>query len=768
MINRFQLLRNTGQFDSVNGPGTPALAKLTLIYAENGRGKTTLASILRSLGTGEPVHITERRRLGAAQDPHVVVDCLGGPPHAVFQNSVWNRALPNIAIFDDMFVDGNVYSGLSVDPEHRQNLNELILGAQGVALNRQLQGCVQQIEAHNTSLRAKAALIPAADRGSFSADDFCALPANADIDAAILAAERNLTAAQQQTLIRNAQSFQALDLPAFDPALIDALLQRALPAVEAQAAARVQDHLSTIGAGGEVWVSEGLRILSDHPRAGGEQPACPFCAQGLNGSEVMEHYRVYFGEAYRQLKSDVAAVIANVTALHSGDARPGFERAVRMWIERRQFWSQFADIPEIAVDTANIGTAWREAREAIIAALQAKQAAPLDSTVLSAGARAAIATYEGHRQALRQLSDSLQTANGTIRLVQEQAAAGDPAALSSDVARLKATKARFSPTTAQLCADYLAEQSAKAATEQRREQARTALTQYQTTTYPAYNAAINEYLRRFNAGFRIADMGSANTRAGSTCTYNLVINTTAVAVAGGVAAPGTPSFRNTLSSGDRNSLALAFFFASLDRDPALATKIVVIDDPMTSLDEHRALTTAQEVRNLTGLVSQVIVLSHNKPFLCRVWDHTDAAQRTSLEVARDATGSTIRSWDINQDCITEYDRRHALLRQHATGGGTNHREVAESIRPVLEGYLRVACPEHFPPGRLLGDFRNLCVQRVGTPQEILSQVDINELRDIVEYGNRFHHDTNPAWQTQAINDGELLGFSTRALAFVRH
>ncbi len=42
---------------------------------------------------------------------------------------------------------------------------------------------------------------------------------------------------------------------------------------------------------------------------------------------------------------------------------------------------------------------------------------------------------------------------------------------------------------------------------------------------------------------------------------------------------------------------------------------------------------------------------------------------------------------------------------------------------------------------------------------------MTELHDLVEYGNRFHHDTNPAYQTEVINDGELQGFVGRALAF---
>jgi wobble nucleotide-excising tRNase len=83
---------------------------------------------------------------------------------------------------------------------------------------------------------------------------------------------------------------------------------------------------------------------------------------------------------------------------------------------------------------------------------------------------------------------------------------------------------------------------------------------------------------------------AVNTARGSSRTYNVVINDQQIAV-GGSPAAGVPSFRNTLSAGDRNTLALAFFFASLDRDPALADKIVIIDDPITSLDEHRSLVT---------------------------------------------------------------------------------------------------------------------------------------------------------------------------------
>lgn len=770
MLNRVRLVRNVGQFDSVDGAANIALSRVTLLYAENGRGKTTLAAILRSLATNDPLPIAERRRLAAANPPHVVIECGGVPPaavfEAVFENNAWNRSLPNIVLFDDLFVDQNVCSGLDVAPAHRHNLHELILGAQGVAINRTLQRCVERIEQHNKALREKANAIPASARRNMAVDQFCSLSSRDDIDAAIQATERNLAAVREQEPIRRAALFDVLALPAFDAEAIDALLRRNIADLDAEAVVRVRQHLDRLGTGAEEWVAEGMRRLTPSP-PGGDAPTCPFCAQALSGSPVIVHYRAYFSAAYADLRRDIAEAVAALNRDHNGDVPAAFERAVRIAGERRQFWSRFCDLPAVAFETVEVARAWRAAREAVAVALQAKQAAPLDRLSLPHGTRDVVAEYESHRQAIAELSRRLQQANGAIRVVKEQAATGNAAAITADLARLKAVKARHTPEIATLCTAYLNEKAAKADTEKRREQAKAALRVHRARIFPAYETAINEYLRRFNAGFRLGRVRAADSRTGPTCTYGVVINETEVPVSSGNNTLGEPSFRTTLSSGDRSTLALAFFFASLDQDSARADKIVVIDDPITSLDEHRSLTTVQEMRRLAERVAQLIVLSHDKPFLCRVWEGLERNSRAALQLDRDVVGSTIRAWDVNQDSITEHDRRHALLRDYTESSTPNGREVARSLRPHLEAFLRVAYPKHFPPGTLLGSFVSLCEQRVGTRQQILNADDTRELRESNEFARRFHHDTNQAWETEAINDNELVGYVKRVLAFCR-
>lgn len=431
------------------------------------------------------------------------------------------------------------------------------------------------------------------------------------------------------------------------------------------------------------------------------------------------------------------------------------------------FGARFCDIPEVAVDTAAIARNWRATREGILAAFRSKQASPLEVIDLPESVLTTAAAYQNDRESIASLNTALQATATAVNVVKEQAAAGNAAALEADLTRLKAIQARFSPEIAAKCSEYIQEKQAKAATEELRDKAKEDLKQYCESVFPVYQNAINDYLRKFNASFRLESVSAADTRGGPTCNYCVVVNNVSVSVATGTSTAATPSFRTVLSAGDRNTLALAFFFASLDQDSSLAVKTVVIDDPVSSLDDHRSLTTVQEIRRLLQRCRQVIVLSHSKPFLCRLSEHPDLNMVAAIQVTRDGTGSTLSAWDVSQDCITEHDRRHAMLREYTARSNGNEREVARAIRPLIEAFCRVSFPEHFPPGTLLGPFRGHCERKVGTSEEILDQQDSQELRELVEFGNRFHHDTNPAWETELINDAELLGFVRRVLAFTR-
>src|SRR3546814_20563190 len=93
------------------------------------------------------------------------------------------------------------------------------------------------------------------------------------------------------------------------------------------------------------------------------------------------------------LKTAVAEELATVERLHGGEAAAGFERAVRVCGERRQFWARFCDMPAVDLDTADLARVWRGAREVVMAALRAKQGGPLERKIGRASCRERVCQY---------------------------------------------------------------------------------------------------------------------------------------------------------------------------------------------------------------------------------------------------------------------------------------------------------------------------------------------------------------------------------------
>jgi wobble nucleotide-excising tRNase len=353
--------------------------------------------------------------------------------------------------------------------------------------------------------------------------------------------------------------------------------------------------------------------------------------------------------------------------------------------------------------------------------------------------------------------------------MKESTESSDADDLNQELQRLDAAKSRHSDEIAPLCDAYMKVRDEKKAAEDEKREAREQLDAYRENAFPTYKTKVNYYLKRFGAGFRLGDV-LAQDRAGRASTsYHLTIRDAEVPLVSRGEDASTPCFKTALSAGDRNTLALSFFFASVEMDTSLADKILIIDDPVSSLDDGRMTNTVSEVRRFSGIAKQVIVLSHAKSFLCRIEKHFDDQDVRCLEVKRaSADASELAVWQPSEDQFTLYDQRHKLLREFQAGTAPNIRQVAEALRPTMEGYLRVAFPEQCPPGTLLGAFRNKAQSLADNGTPIMDASRLQEIAEITEFANKFHHDTNPAWESESISDAELLGFSERVLSFVSH
>src|SRR6266566_1693897 len=145
MLRSILKLQNVGLLQDATQNGAVNLTKVCGIYADNGRGKSTLAAILRACGEADAGRLNARRTIDSTSLPEVKF-LLPSGAHLEFTNNAWTGNNPRIVVFDSEFVEENVYSGFEVRAEQRQALLEFALGDKAVAFKKRIDQLTQDIE----------------------------------------------------------------------------------------------------------------------------------------------------------------------------------------------------------------------------------------------------------------------------------------------------------------------------------------------------------------------------------------------------------------------------------------------------------------------------------------------------------------------------------------------------------------------------------------------------------------------------------------------
>jgi wobble nucleotide-excising tRNase len=764
MLEKIVQIKNVARFRDYNATGDVTLRKLTLIHADNGRGKTTLCAIFRSLARGEAPLIMERKTLGATGDATVHLR-IGGTSHQ-FKTSAWNTPYPNILVFDPAFVSDNVYSGESVELGHKRNLYRVIVGAAGVTLARKVEDFTAKISAANTDIHSKGDTLSRFRPEGVTLDGFLQWQTVADIDAQIAAKRLEVagkeTAFAKAAEIRAKGMFTKITLPGL-PADFTTTLGATLAGIESGAEAKVRQHMQqhAMGSEGEPWLVQGLQYERDG--------WCPFCEQSIVGSAIITAYRSHFNQGYQDLKAKVAALFTQLEATIGTAALQPAETAINANAVLVEFWGQFGIVGVPVLEAADIRAKYGAMLAAARVLVARKQSSPLDAIQADATFQTVLAAVDALRPVVDAHNQKVDEANGLV--IAQKAAAGTDGGLADrkrELTLLEARKKRFEPAVATACTAYQIAVAAKAQLDADKATARAALDAHCQGLMTEYEKDINEFLDLFNTGFRLTKSKHVYS-GGVPCTqYQVEINSTALDLGDAKTPTGTPCFKTALSSGDRSALALAFFLAAVKRDANIANEIVVFDDPFTSLDRFRRTATQQFIQHVFGAAQQVVLLSHDPFFLKLVSDGCPSAATDvkCLQMSKAGESTVIGEWDMAEELRGSYLKDHAALLGFYTSRTGDLRSVARSIRPFLEGFLRSHYPGHFPVTEWLGDF----IERIrnadaahGLSHE---KASLDELEVINAYSKKYHHQQNPNADAELIDGDELHGFVKRTLRFV--
>lgn len=762
MLKKILSIKNIGLFNNANYT-SQSFDQATLIYAENGRGKSTLTSILRSCSMGDKESVILRKTLGSQKGPEVELLFEKGTTHTkfVFRENSWTNTYTNIVIFDTDFVDRNVYSGIKVETNHRQGLLEFALGEDAVQLKKEIDHAAKEASDKSKEISNLERCLKKY-RGNFPLEKFASLESVLDINQKISICQKRLDDARNNKTIQQREALSRLDQPPLNIEAFFEILAKTLESLEKNAEEAVQQHISNYSqADFEEWLSKG-QIFEDNI-------SCPYCGQGIKGNILLNAYKVHFNESYRDLQSKTLSLEKGIDCRFSDtiiDELSSIAKDNQRIIEQ---WVDCVTLEKPCFDKNKLTEIFKQIRKLFSDLSKSKQQNLFEKIGSKEDKDQAHHLWDQFVHIVDNYNKSISLLIITIEELKKEIAGENIQDIEKELRRLNLLKTRQEATVCSLIQEWKDAKQLKRKCEQNKSIARERLDSLMTKTLEKYQTQINTLLQNFGVLFQIDSLSHDYRGAGTPrSSYGLKVKGQKVQLS----AESAPSFSTALSEGDKRTLAFAFFIARIKTDLNLKENIVVVDDPVCSLDRNRRNQTKRILRDIGRESAQLIVLGHD-PYFLR--DLRDALCNNRVNISTQILKinrvindhSNFAICDIDRECASGYYQNHKILQDFTNGNSScNLETVARAIRPLLEGYLHRRFPGHVQRSKLFGQIIGEAKEaQLPNPLAYLQPIT-TELYEINDYAGQFHHDTNASADATSINDSELRSYARRALSIV--
>jgi len=508
----------------------------------------------------------------------------------------------------------------------------------------------------------------------------------------------------------------------------------------------------------ESWLSSGAQY--------DDGKTCPYCAQDTSGLNLIRAYRTHFNAEYTKLKGQVAKLSQALDARLSIEQITSFAAQVDAEGAVSARWSDDTEIHPPSFNFEVCNALWTDLKQHLQQLISAKQQNPVAAIGTQDDFTTANELWGGILMLMDSANESIRKNILSIANYKKSIEHDSPARIEEEIRALKLGKIRQEPEVIALISKLEENKSLEKNCNAAKKSARTELDTVMIATLGEYERTINTLLAKFGATFRIEKM-DANFRGGSPRTeYGIKLRGKSVSL------DGSPRFATALSDGDKRTLAFAFFVATTLADQNIEKKIILVDDPMCSLDLNRRNHTRIVLKQIYDRAQQLIVLAHDAYFLRDLRDllkpRDGQSQIQCLEIQPIGSGySSLAAFDVDQACESPYVHHHRVLSNFHSGEAPGDvRIVAKALRPFLEGYVHRRFPSLLPKGVMFG--AAIAFIREATPPHpvAFAQSILEELSELNEFACQFHHDTNPDADLVQVTASELVPYCTRALHLV--
>ncbi|WP_282370376.1 AAA family ATPase [Pseudomonas sp. PS02290] len=756
MLERIERIQGIGLLHDVDGKALK-LSSIQLIYADNGRGKSTLASVLRSVSTGDVSTITERKTVDRNTPPAATLT-FGSGHKVTFKDGSWSEQRPELLVFDAEFIEKNVHSGGVVTPGQRKNLLQFALGASAVKAQAAEDQATKSASAANAAVAQITAQLAGYHQGMLL-PAFIRLKPAAELETQPLVNDlrKRIQVAQNIGVVMARPLPAEITEPMFDIDSLFTILNTSLKDVEENAEQIVSQHFKKPGYDNiEKWVSDGLRF--------DDGSTCPYCSQSTDGVSLIKAYRTHFNKKYEELKSKVSVLERGVLARTSDSVIDTLDVALATSNAALVAWSVDHELPQVTFDRNKAKEDITTLRTYLLSLVGTKLNKPLEPIGDDAEKLFAKTQWQNVLSHIQNTNSQVRDARKAIENYRASLQSENIGMMNQSIINLELAVSRGKAEVTDLITSLAAARQKAVDAETLKKTARAALVTHMSETLKTFQKSINTILLKFGASFSIEKM-DANFRGGARSEYGLSLRGMSITL------DGTPRFSTALSEGDKRTLAFAFFVATVAADTELKDKVVVIDDPMCSLDANRKAQTIGVLKTISGKAEQIVILAHDPFFIRDLRDKLTAKGAPALQILQlqhSVDGySDLAKFDPDKECESPFYRHHRLIMELSAGISHDNRTVAQAIRPFLEGYLHRRFPGLIPRDLMFGQIVGHIAAAQPNDPLYFAHGLLEELQEINSYSGQFHHDTNPGLcETIPVVTSELISFGQRALTLV--
>lgn len=700
-ITRIKSIKQIGRFKSYSGGGATPFCnvsdgkKMSVVLGDNTYGKSTLTDILRSVNSGNNVEIIRRRTIPNDTSIDQVVELSYQPPNAGTQNIIkyergsWvNNMLQNkVLIFDQEFIHQNIFTGIHLTRDNKENFTDFILGEEGVKLGAEIEKRNMNAKKFPEDLRSVRPDYIRNEYDTKKVDQFINLKVSESRDSLAKIADTQAKLMERLNKISDFTRLSQVDL--CDEKYITTLntlsefLQKvknsSYDEVSKDALTQIQEQLQYVDSH---WLEQGAKHLSDS--------RCPFCTQDTTPVEsLINAYKIVFDHKYNSYVSEVHKDIDSIkTTLGSLSATSHSKKhsesidVIKKYVPFIGEIEEFIKILDIKCKELQdsessirlyVEDSLREPLDAFIGDKKSNIHKPRSFPISLDDLQSLVISTD---KISSELYDIIEKCSNIINLKKNEVSRWTPEIVASNLAKASNLKSDAEMKIKRLdqdnqCVTYkekLEEQRAyKKATLELRSQLESEQSRYLSSLF----SSINTWFKDLGSNDFTLDRSQSNR--GNKTVYELK-----------VAFCGEPISSDDLckvfSESDRRNLALAIYLARAEQADKENT-ILVLDDPVVSFDDNRILVTCNRLAGLSNSFEQIIIMTHYKSVVRRLLKSRSGAVYVKIE--KDTNGAKLEAFDTKDFQLSDHERAYIDLAAFINGDTNNY----GGLRQFMERHI---------------------------------------------------------------------------------